>query len=394
MTGSELVALQPTAMAAGGEAVAREASGRVVFVRGALPGESVVARMLEERDRYARAVVEEVEEAAAGRVEPPCRYVAAGCGGCSWQHIAPVEQRALKRQIAQDALSRAGGVAGALVLDGPELPTEGFRTTVRLAVTDGRAGYRKLRSHEVVRVDACLVAHPALASLIADARFPGAEEVVLRCSAATGERLVRVLPEDATAAADLPADVACEPDAWLTEEVAGRPLRVSARSFFQTRPDGAAALVATVAQAASAGDDLAGGTVVDAYAGVGLFSACLPVTGRVVAVESSASSCRDARVNLAHRDATIVRVDVARWRPEPADLVIADPPRTGLGAAAADRLARTGADRLVLVSCDPASMGRDVALLAGHGYRHVETTLVDLFPHTPHLEAVTTLVRS
>ena len=282
-------------------------------------------------------------------------------------------------------------MAGAVVVDGPELPTDGFRTTVRLAVTDGRAGYRRLRSHDVVPVDACLVAHPALASLIADARFPGAEEVVLRCSAATGERLVRVLPEDAAAAADLPPDVVRDPDAWLTEEVAGRPLRVSARSFFQTRPDGAAALVATVAQAA--GDDVGRGTVVDAYAGVGLFSACLPVTGRVVAVESSASSCRDAKVNLAHRDAVIIRVDVARWRPEPAALVIADPPRTGLGAAAADRLARTDAARIVLVSCDPASMGRDVALLAAHGYRHLHTTLVDLFPHTPHLEAVTALVR-
>ena len=156
------MALRPTAMAAGGEAVAREASGRVVFVRGALPGEAVVARMVEERDRYARAVVERVDEASPGRVEPPCPYVAAGCGGCSWQHIAPAEQRALKRQIAADALTRAGGVAGAVVVDGPELPTEGFRTTVRLAVTDGRAGYRRLRSHDVVPVDACLVAHPRL----------------------------------------------------------------------------------------------------------------------------------------------------------------------------------------------------------------------------------------
>jgi len=392
MTGPELIELRPTAMAAGGEAVAREPSGRVVFVRGALPGEAVVARIVEERDRYARAVVERVDDASPSRVEPPCPYVAAGCGGCSWQHIAPAEQRALKRQIATDALTRAGGVAGAAVVDGPGLHTEGFRTTVRLAVTDGRAGYRRLRSHEVVPVDACLVAHPALASLIADARFPGADEVVLRCSAATGERLVRVLPEDAAAAADLPPDVLRDPDAWLTEEVAGRPLRVSARSFFQTRPDGAAALVATVAQAA--GDDADRGTVVDAYAGVGLFSACLPVTGRVVAVESSASSCRDAKVNLAHRDAAIIRVDVARWRPEPAALVIADPPRTGLGAAAADRLARTDAARIVLVSCDPASMGRDVALLNSHGYRHLQTTLVDLFPHTPHLEAVTALVRA
>ena len=229
MTGPELIELRPTTMAAGGEAVAREPSGRVVFVRGALPGEAVVARMVDERDRYARAVVERVDDASPSRVEPPCPYVAAGCGGCSWQHIAPAEQRALKRQIATDALTRAGGVAGAAVVDGPGLHTEGFRTTVRLAVTDGRAGYRRLRSHEVVPVDACLVAHPALASLIADARFPGADEVVLRCSAATGERLVRFLPEDAAAAADLPPDVLRDPDAWLTEEVAGRPLRVSAR---------------------------------------------------------------------------------------------------------------------------------------------------------------------
>jgi tRNA/tmRNA/rRNA uracil-C5-methylase (TrmA/RlmC/RlmD family) len=391
MSGPELVALRPRAMAAGGEAVAREPSGRVVFVRGALPGEAVVARMVEERGRYARAVVERVEEAAPGRVEPPCPYVAAGCGGCSWQHIAPAEQRALKRQIALDALTRAGRVTAAAVVDGPELPTEAFRTTVRLAVTDGRAGYRRLRSHDVVPVDVCLVAHPALTSLISEARFPGAEEVVLRCSAATGERLVRVVPDEAAPAADLPVDVVRDPEAWLTEEVAGRTLRVSARSFFQTRADGAAALVAEVARAA--GDHLGGGTVVDAYAGVGLFSACLSVNGRVVAVERSTSSCRDAAVNLAHRDATVVRVDVARWRPEPAELVIADPPRSGLGAAAADRLARTDATRIVLVSCDPASMGRDVALLAGHGYRHLDTTLVDLFPHTPHLEAVTTLVR-
>ena len=119
MTGPELIELRPTAMAAGGEAVAREPSGRVVFVRGALPGEAVVARMVEERDRYARAVVERVDDASPSRVEPPCPYVAAGCGGCSWQHIAPAEQRALKRQIATDALTRAGGVAGAVVVDGP-----------------------------------------------------------------------------------------------------------------------------------------------------------------------------------------------------------------------------------------------------------------------------------
>src|SRR4249920_845540 len=102
-------------MAAGGEAVAREASGRVVFVRGALPGETVRARMVDERGRFARAVVEEVVEPVPGRVEPPCEYVAAGCGGCSWQHVAPEVQRALKRQIVLDSLERVGRVGHPVV---------------------------------------------------------------------------------------------------------------------------------------------------------------------------------------------------------------------------------------------------------------------------------------
>ena len=105
------VELRPHGMAAGGEAVAREASGRVVFVRGALPGETVSVRMVDERGRFARAVVEQVVEPAPGRVEPPCHYVAAGCGGCSWQHIAPEVQRALKRRITIDA-TRTGRPGG------------------------------------------------------------------------------------------------------------------------------------------------------------------------------------------------------------------------------------------------------------------------------------------
>ena len=291
MTGPELVALRPTAMAAGGEAVAREASGRVVFVRGALPGEAVVARMVEERDRYARAVVERVDDAVArsGRAALPVRrrrlrrlLVAAhrsrGAAGA-------------QRQIAEDALTRAGGVAGAVVVDGPELPTEGFRTTVRLAVTTGgpgTAGCARTRSSPSTPASSPTRPWPPSSPMLGS-------RVPTRWCCAAPRRPASGWPGSSRGRRGRrrpPADVLRDPDAWLTEEVAGRPLRVSARSFFQTRPDGAAALVATVAQAA--GDDVGRGTVVDAYAGVGLFSACLPVTGRVVAVESSASSCRDA----------------------------------------------------------------------------------------------------
>ena len=363
MTGPELIELRPTAMAAGGEAVAREPSGRVVFVRGALPGEAVVARMVEERDRYARAVVERVDDPSPGRVEPPCPYVAAGCGGCSWQHIAPAEQRALKRQIADDALTRAGGVAGAVVVDGPELPTDGLPHH-RPAGGHRRPGrVPPAALHDVVPVDACLVAHPALASLIADARFPGADEVVLRCSAATGERLVRVLPEDAAAAAELPPDVLARPGrvAAPRRSPAGRCASRPARS---SRPGPTAPRRWSPPWRRRPATTPIGRTVVDAYAGVGLFSACLPVTGRVVAVESSASSCRrrrgqpgapGRRGHPRRRGPLAPGAGRARWSPTRRGPASARPRPTGWP--------RTGAARIVLVSCDPASLGRDAALL-------------------------------
>jgi 23S rRNA (uracil1939-C5)-methyltransferase len=176
--------------------------------------------------------------------------------------------------------------------------------------------------------------------------------------------------------------------AWFHEDVAGRRLRVSARSFFQARPDGADALVDAVRAALAGAPD---GRLVDAYGGVGLFGATVSADRPVTLVEWSASSVADARVNLP--DARVLRLDVAKWRPSPAAAVVADPARTGLGKAAADVLAGTGASHLVLVSCDPASLGRDAGLLAGHGFVHDGTQVVDLFPHTPHVEAVTRFIR-
>jgi 23S rRNA (uracil1939-C5)-methyltransferase len=188
--------------------------------------------------------------------------------------------------------------------------------------------------------------------------------------------------------------------AWLHEVVGGRRLRVSARSFFQTRPDGAAALVDVVRRLG--GDELGGARrAVDAYAGVGLFGAlAVPPAARLIAVESSASSVADARHNLTgDADAarpgttTVVRSRVERWRPSAADVVIADPARTGLGRDAAAVLGRTGAGVVLLVSCDAGALGRDAGLLAGHGFRHEASVVVDLFPHTHHVEVVSRFAR-
>jgi 23S rRNA (uracil1939-C5)-methyltransferase len=401
-----------TGVAAGGAGIAREPSGRVLFVEGGLPGELVVAEVTAERRDHARAVAVEVVEPAAGRVTPPCPWVAAGCGGCGWQHVAPGLQRELKARVVADVLRRLGGVADPAVVPGPVLTTAGYRTTLRgVADAEGRFALRAHRSHDLVAVPTCLVAHPLVVEVLAEGRFPPGAEVTVRAGARTGERLVVVdgpgagpeggsdehrveVPEGVRVVTG--AELAAGRRAWLHEEVAGVRLRFSARSFFQAGTEAAEALVAAVADAAGpVGPD---DRMADLYGGVGLFAATVGRGARTVLVEASASAAADARINLRDRDrdrpARVVRGDVARWRPRRMDLVVADPPRAGLGRGGARTVAGTHARRVVLVSCDPGSLGRDVALLRAAGYRWVWSTLVDAFPHTPHVEVVTRLDRA
>jgi 23S rRNA (uracil1939-C5)-methyltransferase len=367
MEGVELV---PTAVAAGGDAIGRLPDGRVVFVEGALPGEVVRVEPIEERRDFARARVVEVVSASPDRVEPPCPAFARGCGGCPWQWIAVPAQRRLKRDIVVDALRRIAHL--------PDPPVEevvagvadrGYRTTVRVGVTGGRAAYRRRRSHELVPVeDGCLVAHPSVEQMLRRAVFSETDgrDVVVR--------------------------------AFDREQVAGRTWRVSAGSFFQSGPEAAELLVEAVG--ATAGDALdEGGVLVDAYAGIGLLGGSLAAGRRgvrLVAVESSGAATRDARRNLADLDAEVVRCDVGRWdgsRVAPAALVVADPPRSGLGRRGVRALVAAEAPVFVLVACDPAAFARDVVLLQEAGFRLESVQVLDLYPHTVHVEAVARLVR-
>lgn len=427
--------LHVTGIAVGGDGVAREPSGRVVLVAGALPGEVVEAELVAERSGHARAVARAVTEPAPERIAPPCPFVAAGCGGCGWQHVTPAGQRSLKARMVADALRRLGGVAGAgadLVVDeGPVLPSTGYRTTIRgVADAEGRVSLRRHHSHDLVAVPGCQVAHPLVVEVLAEGRFPPGAEVTVRAGAATGERLVIVdvpgAPPEAHSAESVPAgppgdgpgdgldvevpegvrvvdgrELAAGRRAWIHETVAGVPLRVSARSFFQSGPVGAEALVAAVDEALGDALDGSGGRpahLVDLYGGVGLFAATIAARRagplRVTLVEASASAAADARVNLAALDARVVRSDVARWRPRRADAVVADPPRAGLGKAGARVVAGTHARRVVLVSCDAGALGRDAGLLRKAGYRLAGVTLVDQFVGTPHVEAVSRFDRA
>jgi 23S rRNA (uracil1939-C5)-methyltransferase len=398
-----------TGVAAGGDGVGREPSGRVLFVSGALPGELVAVDLVDERRDHARAVVADVVEAAPARVPPPCPFVAAGCGGCGWQHVEVEAQRSLRLDIVTDALRRLGGVPEPVVDPGVPLATTGYRTTLRgVADTDGRVALRHHHSHDLVAVPGCLVAHPLVVEVLAEGRFPPGAEVTVRAGARTGERLVVVDeagggPSGGSSDADdivVPdgarvvtgAELAAGKRAWLHEEVAGVRLRVSARSFFQAGPEGAEALVAAVG--AAAGEIADGARLADLYGGVGLFAATVGRGARIELVEASASAAADARINLRGLAGRAVRSDVATWRPRRMDVVVADPPRVGLGRTGVRAVAATRAPRLVLVSCDAAALGRDARLLRGAGYRLVSSTLVDVFPHTPHVEVVSSFERT
>jgi 23S rRNA (uracil1939-C5)-methyltransferase len=302
-------------------------------------------------------------------------------------HLGPPDQRAAKQQALAGLLGTPVGVRRA----GPD---EHYRTTARLAVGgDGRLAYRRRSSHELIGIDSCLVAHPAVEEVIEAGRFPGAEEVMIRVGARTGERLVLVTPSAEGTDPGVEArligrdELAAGRRAWIHEVVAGRRWRISAQAFFQASPEAAEMLVAEVG--AGLGSLEPGTRLLDLYAGVGLFGGSL-ANGPLTAVEAGSSAAADARVNLAGLDARVVRSRVERFRPRRADVVVADPARRGLGRGVVTLIGRTRADRLALVSCDSAALRRDAAALDGAGWRLASATLVDAFPQTSQVEVVTT----
>ncbi|MDH3299035.1 MAG: hypothetical protein OES24_00850 [Acidimicrobiia bacterium] len=389
-------------VATGGAALGSGPDGRVVFAHGAVPGEELTAEATTVHRSRVEARPVEILRASPDRVDPPCRHArpdgawGGACGGCDWQYIAVERQRALRVEIVEDCLRRLARLDPLPpVRSGPELPADGYRTTVRAVVSGGRAGYRRRRSHEPLVVDECVIAHPRVSELLIDGRFgPSATEVVIRVGANSGERMVVIDP--AAEGVVVPDDVVVVGRNELTagrrphihEELGGLRLQISADSFFQCRPDGALAMARVV------GDLLAPfeGPMLDAYCGVGLFGALAAVGRPVIGVESNPSAAADARWNL-RPHGRVVESTVERWEPEPVGVVVADPARTGLKAAACDRLVATGAAAIALVSCDPASLARDTMLLGDRGFGLESVTVLDLFGHTSHIETISLFAR-
>jgi len=357
-------------------------SGQVVFVRHALEGELVRARVTEDSGRFLRADAIEVLEEAPGRVPAPCPLAHAdGCGGCDFQHVDLAVQRASKATVVAEQLRRLAGIEWAVECEavpgdaaadlGSDLGP-GLRWRTRMQYVDlgeGRRGLRKHRSHEVVPVTDCLIAHPEAREVLGSrqARPPGS----------AGEQA---------------------PVVELVETSSGsRRFEVAADGFWQVHPGAPRALVeAVLGQLAPR----PGERVLDLYSGVGLFTAFLAgavgETGTVTAVEGDRRATAYAERNLADLPQTTAVADrVDRWlrhHRAAVDLVVLDPPRSGAKRAVVRAVAELGPRAISYVACDPAALARDTAYLAEAGYRLGDLRCFDLFPMTHHVECVALFV--
>ncbi|PZH09255.1 RNA methyltransferase [Streptomyces sp. NTH33] len=416
-------------VAHGGHCIARTSEGQVLFVRHALPGERVLARVTEgeEGARFLRADAVRILDASKDRVEAPCPYAGPGrCGGCDWQHAKPGAQRRLKGEVIAEQLKRLAGLtpeeAG---WDGTVMPAEGdklpagevpqWRTRVQYAVdpATGKAGLRRHRSHEVEPIDHCMIAAQGVSELGIERRdWTGMESVEAIAATGSQDRQVILTPRPG---ARLPLVELDRPVSVLrvdektggVHRVHGRPFvreraddrtyRVGAGGFWQVHPKAADTLVKAVMQGLL---PRKGDTALDLYCGAGLFAGALADRvgdkGAVLGIESGKRAVEDARHNLAG----FPRVRVEQGKVESVlprtgitevDLIVLDPPRAGAGRTTVAHLSSLGARRIAYVACDPAALARDLAYFREGGYRVRTLRAFDLFPMTSHVECVAIL---
>jgi 23S rRNA (uracil1939-C5)-methyltransferase len=408
------ITLDLDGIAHGGEAIGRH-DEKVIFVSYAIPGERVRVEIVEEKERWARARLLEVVQPSPDRIEPPCPYFGPDrCGGCQWQHIAYERQAELKGEIVADQLRRLGHMADPPVADVIALAADegvlaySYRNFVQFVRSaGGQFGFRQGASQQITPIDRCLLLHDRLDELHAamDLDWPELTGVSLRAGINTGQALILM----ETAADDLPEleldlPAACavrtrrgvQPligEPWIEEMVAERRYHISAESSFPANTVGAEALVEVVRRYA---DVQPGDVVLDAYCGVGLFALALThAAGEVIGIEPSPSACEDfarnagdlPHINL-HEGAVDEVLPALQAQGQRVDVAVMNPPRTGAGEAVIRELAELGPRRIVYVSCDPATLARDVVHLTAAGYRLVEVQPVDMFPQTVQVETV------
>lgn len=434
-------------LAYGGRGVGRH-DGLVVFVDGAAPGDMVVARVEKVRRSYVEATAVQVTASSADRVAPRCPHFGP-CGGCTWQHIAYAAQARAKEAVVRESLAHLGGIRDAPVAPIVVAPDPWYyRNKMEFSFhPDGVLGlHRRGQWNRIVPVHTCFLQSPASAALVnAVRRFAERHDLppydprthrgflrslVIREGRATGQRLVGLITGEGPfpwAAALVRAVREVDPGVtgvvrgiaggvsdgaplvgtdtldgaeFLEEEVAGLRFRIGLDTFFQTNTPQAGRMVEHVVAAAA---PVAGRLVVDLYCGVGTFALALTrAGGRVVGAELSPAAVEAARTNGALNglrsaafvagDARVVLPVLVDQHGAP-DVVVLDPPRAGAGGRVMRKIGRSGARRVIYVSCNPTTLAPDLRELLACGYRLVEVQPFDLFPQTYHVEAIAILDR-
>lgn len=405
-------------MANGPHAVARH-DGFVLFVRGAVPGERVEVRIRECKRHHAFADVVGIDRSSPQRRHTPCP-IAGQCGGCPWQHLAYETQLAAKREIVAEQLSRVAG----LTVDVPPVVASprvfGYRRRIKLRVHGGRVGFYAGGTHELIDVAHCALAESEVDAMISAAQGLADElscnvrrlEIIARHGGCAGTVLLGevegawVKSDEGVCSTWLDRTQDCVGMVlhgrgwvrrWGVPEIALEPepqisLDLEAAAFSQVNASANQRLVATLIEMLG---DVSGSSILEAYAGAGNFSAPMARRGaRILAVEQSPAACRSARRNAAAVacDWTIEQGAVGAVlgrladRRASFDAIVLDPPRSGAGEAIPAML-RLAPRRIVYVSCDPATLARDLKSLSA-AYQVMAIRAIDMFPHTYHVETV------
>lgn len=389
MNAGDLLTLNIEKVAHGGLCVARH-DGVVIFVRHALPGEIVEAKLISlapgKRSWFAQTI--SVKKASEKRITPKCEFFKEdGCGGCDWQHADSQYQRELKLEVLVEQLERFGQVANARqisLINAVEPSQSNWRTRIRVVANDqGKWGFRKTRSHEVQVVDKCLIADNSINDVLKTLPVGNPDDEILIVKSKE-ETIVYPVEKRAPSAPN------------STQEVDGHDFAVAGDGFWQVHPGAASVLSRQIKESVKG---LKVESFADLYAGVGVLAHSLlqefPLANAIV-VEADRSAAQNAKENLkSFKNVQVSSERVDKWVrgvKNKFDVVILDPPRSGAGQSVMQQICRQTLQKIIYIACDPAALARDVLIAKKNGWKLETVVAFDLFPQTQHIESVAVLV--
>lgn len=408
---SKIIELTLDNPAYGGDTIGRLPDGRAVFVPFSIPGETVRIRIVTDKKKYARAELLDVLEPSPYRVDPRCQHFQT-CGGCHYQHIAYEQQLVIKRQILQDQLERIGGIKNPQIEETIPSPAKyNYRNQIQFHISEGKKpGFIRANKRGIVEISECHLPQESLNDLwplLEVEPKTGVSSIALRLGAEDDT----LLTLESTNLFDAEFDVESLPvsvvhispgnvqilagSAYTIMQVKGRNFRVSAGSFFQVNTPMAEKMVTLIEENIPEGT----GVVLELYSGVGLFSAFIAEkVEKLITIESSESAGEDFVDNLDEYDnIALYQGSVEEILPlldVQSDIVLADPPRTGLSKKVLGRILSMAPELILYISCDPATLARDSKILAEGGYSPEKFVPLDFFCQTYHIETLSIWVKS